>query len=189
MTVKAIVIFAWVILAAPAYAHKPGESLDEFIGQREPAFEVTGLDGIPPLDLVDVAGNTIDLNNLKEQVVVLSFVPEGCGVICDEQQALLSRVRDEVNITPMRDMVTFVVVTDVTLSAVEPSPNLVIASQEGKAAGSVQLFATLSERAVNGPLVHMIDRDGKHAGIFHGSEFVYLNMVLYINGLTNARRH
>ncbi|MEY8828836.1 cytochrome-c oxidase [Sedimentitalea sp. XS_ASV28] len=186
---KAIVILASLILAVPANAHNPGESLDEFIGQREPAFETTGLDGIPPLDLVDVAGNKVDLNNLNEQVVVLSFVPEGCGTICDEQQALLSKVGDAVNITPMRDMVTFVVVTDAATRAMESSPNLIVATSEGDVAASAERYATLSSRTAEGPLVHVIDRDGLHAGIFHGSKFVHVNMVLYINGLTNARRH
>ena len=38
-------------------------------------------------------------------------------------------------------------------------------------------------------MVHVIDRDGRHAGIFHGADFGHVNMILYINGLTNAHPH
>ena len=189
MTMKAFVILASVMLAAPALANHPGERLDEVMEQKEPAFEATGLDGIPSLDLVDVAGNAVKRDNLDEQMVVLSFGPEGCGEICDVQQALLSRVRDGVNITPMRDMVTFVVVADAPLPAMEPSPNLVIASPEKTVAASAARYVMLSSRAIQGPLVHVIGRKGRHVGIFHGSDFVYVNMILYINGLTNAHPH
>ena len=33
---------------------------------------------------------------------------------------------------------------------------------------------------------HVIDRGGRHAGIFHGAAFRRINLVLYINGRTNA---
>ena len=34
-------------------------------------------------------------------------------------------------------------------------------------------------------MAHVIDRNGRHAGIFHGSDFSKTNLTLYINGLTN----
>ena len=47
-------------------------------------------------------------------------------------------------------------------------------------------FAALSARVTDAPMVHVIDRGGRHAGIFHGAGFGRINLVLYINGLTNA---
>lgn len=38
-------------------------------------------------------------------------------------------------------------------------------------------------------MIHLLDRDGRQVGIFHGSEFQPMNLVLYINGLTNAHPH
>jgi protein SCO1/2 len=35
-------------------------------------------------------------------------------------------------------------------------------------------------------MVHVIGRGGRHAAIFHGGGFSRINMVLYINGLTNT---
>ena len=50
-------------------------------------------------------------------------------------------------------------------------------------------FAALSGRDSRLPMVHVIDRGGRHAGIFHGAEFGHVSMTLYINGLTNAHPH
>lgn len=43
-------------------------------------------------------------------------------------------------------------------------------------------------RGIGGGAVdaHVIDRRGRHAGIFHGANLGPVNMVLYLNGLTNA---
>jgi protein SCO1/2 len=38
-------------------------------------------------------------------------------------------------------------------------------------------------------MIHLFDRKGQQVGLFHGSEFVPLNLVFYINGLTNAHPH
>ena len=35
------------------------------------------------------------------------------------------------------------------------------------------------------PMTFVVDRFGRIAGIFHGSAFGQVNMLLYINGLTN----
>ena len=35
------------------------------------------------------------------------------------------------------------------------------------------------------PMAHVIDRNGRHAGIFHGSDFSKTNLTLYINQLIN----
>jgi protein SCO1/2 len=39
---------------------------------------------------------------------------------------------------------------------------------------------------MHGAVFHVIDRGGRLAGKFHGLDFDPMNMVLYINGLTNA---
>jgi len=38
-------------------------------------------------------------------------------------------------------------------------------------------------------MIHLLDREGQQVGVFHGSEFVSLDLVLYINGLTIAHPH
>jgi protein SCO1/2 len=41
---------------------------------------------------------------------------------------------------------------------------------------------------MHGAVTHVIDRGGRFAAKFHGLRFDTLNMVLYINGLTNNVR-
>lgn len=53
-------------------------------------------------------------------------------------------------------------------------------------AESARRFTALSDRSPSSPLVHVIDRGSRHAGLFHGTGFQKINLVLYINGLTNA---
>ena len=37
-------------------------------------------------------------------------------------------------------------------------------------------------------MVHVIDRNGRHAAIFHGAEFQKTNLTLYVNALTRRNR-
>lgn len=183
-------LFAMLLMAstAPVAAHHPGDRLDEVMAEKEPAFEPTDPRRLPMLALTGTDGDSLDLTGLSDRIVVLSFVPESCGAPCADQQALLQAVQEAVNVTPMREMVEFVTVGEVAAQdrgwdagnwrALTPTDNTVT---EAAAA-----FAALSESGADAPLVHIIDRGTRHAGIFHGPDFGRINMVLYINGLTNA---
>lgn len=183
-------LFTTLLIAstAPVAAHHPGDRLDEVMAEKEPAFEPTDRRRLPPLALTGTEGVDLDLSQFDDRIVVLSFVPESCGAPCADQQALLQAVQEAVNITPMRDMVQFLTVGD----AAAPDPgwqagNWRLATPaDGTVAEAAGTFAALSGRAADAPMVHVIDRGGRHAGIFHGPDFGRINMVLYINGLTNA---
>lgn len=183
-----VLIAALLAGAAPARANHPGGRLDEVMAEKEPAFEATGLWRLPDIRLAAADGSPLDPGDLEDRIVVLSFLPEGCGAPCADQQAALREVQKSLNITPMRDMVLFVTVGATTLS----DPARDSANWRGAVAGTGPVddaagaFAALSDRADGAPMVHIIDRGGRHAGIFHGAGFGKINMVLYINGLTNA---
>ena len=53
------------------------------------------------------------------------------------------------------------------------------------AAGQIATYAALSTRKDLVRMTYMVDRLGRVGGIFHGIAFGQVNMVLYINGLTN----
>lgn len=189
------VMFAPVLLAAilagaaPARAHHPGERLDEVTAAKEPAFEPTGIWRLPDTRLAAADGSPLDLGDLEDRILILSFVPEGCGTPCADQQALLREVQRSVNVTPMREMVLFVTVggRDVTDSGWEAVSWQGAVPENGPVAEAAARFAAFSDRTEDAPMAHIIDRGGRHAGIFHGAEFGKINMVLHINGLTNAR--
>lgn len=104
---KRLLILGLLIAAVPAFAHHPGERLDEVMAGKEPAFEPTDLQSIPDLALANEQGARLTLRDLRESIVVLSFVPHDCGAHCTEQQDTLASVQEQVNITPMKQMVTF----------------------------------------------------------------------------------
>ena len=188
---RSVLLVALLSLAAPAFANHPEERLDEVMAEKEPTFEPTDLGRLPALD-VQTADRELDLDALESQIVVLSFVTEGCGEPCVDQQALLAQVQEAIGVTPMRDMVSFVSVVSPRVTPEGPDAENWIAArpqEAGDASALAASFAALSDRDSNGPLVHVIDRGGRHAGIFHGTDFGHVAMTLYINGLTNAHPH
>lgn len=180
---------AAVLLASPAFAHHPGDRLDEVTAAREPAFEVTDTRSLPHLELIDAASRGVELDGMTDRIIVLSFTPEGCGAPCDAQQRLIERVRQAVNITPMQNMVSFVNVAEPGAAWFAAGENCIQASSlPGEPVADLsEAFSGLSSRGGTEPAVHIIDRGGRHAGLFHGSAFRHADMMLYINGLTNMR--
>lgn len=183
-------LFPALLLAAqPAFANHPGERLDEVMAETEPAFEVADRSSVADLDVEGQHGDPLRLGDLQDQIVVISFVPQGCGDPCAEQQAVLAGVQVQVNITPMKEWVTFVTVQGAVVSIEAPWDDanwrLAVPSNGETAATAADRFAALSSRDRTLPMVHIMDRNGRHAGIFHGAEFQKINVTLYVNGLIN----
>lgn len=171
-----------------ALADHPGERLNEVMAAKEAAFEP--FDGpAPELPLREADGGKLDLADFEDKIVVLSFVPEDCGSPCADQQQLLVQVQRDVNVGPMRDMVTFVTVAGPTrlLPRQWNSSNWIPAvTSSGPVGQEASRMAATSGRDQKAPMVHVLQRGGRQAAIFHGAEFRPTNMLLYINGLTNA---
>ncbi|OZB13963.1 MAG: cytochrome-c oxidase [Rhodobacterales bacterium 34-62-10] len=184
---KNILLLIALVAGLPAYADHPGDRLDELMAQKEPAFAAVDLNELPALDLLSPDGEPLDLESLSDQVVVLSFVSSNCGLPCADQQALLEKVRGGVNASPMLDMVTFLVVTDASDPVPGPiAENVVVARAEKPMEDLVERYRAIAPDHPEAPLVHVIARGNRHAGIFAGSAFRHINMILYVNGLTNA---
>ena len=162
------------------------------MAQKEPAFEAASHWRMPDLELVTENGEPLSLDDLQDQIVVLSFVTEDCGAPCAEQQAALADVQASLNVTPMRDMVTFVTIHSADQmpsedwDAVNWRSATLDADATARLATVAADFATLSTRTSGSPMVHVIDRRSRHAAIFHGTNFGRVNAVVYINDLTNA---
>lgn len=185
---RAVATLAAIVLAlsvAPAAAHHPGERIDEVMAEREPAFEATDLRRIPALNLMVAGGDTLALSDLENKIVVLSFMPADCAAPCEAQQALLRRVQEGVNVSPMRDQVMFLTVGTAAATGWDKTNWQPVTAGQG-AAKAADRFAGVSERDSAAPLVHVIARGGRHAGIFHGADFGHVNLILYISELVNA---
>jgi len=189
---KRLLILAVLLAAQPAFANHPGERIDEVMTEQEPAFEVVDHPSTPNLDVEKSGGDVLRLGGLHDKIIVLSFVPRNCNSPCAKQQAVLAAVQEQVNVSPMKEMVRFVTVHDADVSIEAPwdeaNWRLVIPTDEETTAAAVDRFAALSSRDRELPMAHVIDRNGRHAGIFHGAEFQKTNLTLYINGLINNVR-
>lgn len=187
---KGLLIIGFLITAMPALADHPEERLDEVMAEKESDFEPTDVGPVPDLALTNENGARLTLRDLQERIVILGFVPRDCGAPCTEQQNILASVQKQVNITPMRQMVTFLTIRDhgIASDARWESANWLPAAPSNETvAESARRFAALSARNPSSPPVQVIDRRSRHAGLFHGTGFKRSNLVLYINGLTNAR--
>lgn len=188
---KLPMLLAGLFLAAslPAAAHHPGERIDAVTAEQEPAFEPTDSWQMLSWQVNSPNREGLDLGELTDQIVVVSFAPADCQASCADQQVVLRKVQASVNVTPMRDMVQFMTISDAEIT--DPgwqTENWRPATlEDGALAQATKDFATLSARESNEPMIHIIDRHGRHAGIFHGAEFLRSNLVLYINGLSNNR--
>lgn len=186
---KRFLILAFLLVAQPAFANHPGERIDEVMTEQEPAFEVADRPSTPNLDVEKSGGDVLRLGDLHDQIIVLSFVRRNCDSPCAKQQAVLAGVQEQVNVSPMKEMVTFVTVHDADTPIEAPwdaaNWRLVISSNDETTAAAADRFTALSGRGQELPMAHVIDRNGRHAGIFHGAEFQKTNMTLYINGLIN----
>jgi protein SCO1/2 len=182
-------LLALLAMSEPALANHPGDRMGEAMAAKEPAFEQARRDP-PGLKLRAVDGTEFDLRDLEDQVVVLSFVSEGCGTPCADQQALLARVREAVNDTLMRELVSFMTVTthEGPMAAGRgDADRLALVPREDGAVAELGIdWARMSERGAEGPIAYVLSRGAQEAGLFHGSGFARVNMIRYVNGLTNV---
>ncbi len=192
-----------------ALAHHPGEELDEVMAAQEPFFQAID-QAAPEFDLAAPDGTVLSLPDLADQIVVLDYLPAECGNLCSERSERLAEVQEKVNASAMRDMVQFLTVAEdfaastpeateafAEAHGLDPVNWMLLVSQPGDPADAVRELAeayarllppTPDNEPAEGAAFFVIDRGGRLAGGFHGLDFEPLNMVLYINGLTNAPR-
>ncbi len=180
-----------LMVATPVLANHPGETLNQVMAAKEADFEAVAPRPAPALEWTDKTGDVGGMEELKGKIVAVSFAPSDCGAPCVNQQAKLAETLASLNASPMREMVQFVTLGDGKVATPEGYDNWTVAQlSDGKPAGDLAAaFASNTDRAGGEPMIHFLDRKGQQVGIFHGSEFVPLNLVLYINGLTNAHPH
>jgi hypothetical protein len=101
---------------------------------------------------------------------------------------LLRRVQEGANVTPMRERVTFVSVAapDTPVGTWDDVNWRRMTPKSGTVADAEARFRTVSERDGEAPLIHVVAHGGRHAGVFHGAEFAHVNLILYVNEMTNA---
>jgi len=196
------------VLALPAYAHPPGTDLDRLMGSEEKYFQAIDAPAAPGFELADAEGNPVRLSDFSDKIVVLNFVFASCTDVCPLHSDLIARVQAMVNDTPMKDMVQFLTVTTDPAAdtpevmkgygdahGLDPNNWTFLTNREGAPEDATR---KLSEeynvrfdpleggQQMHGVVTHVIDRGGRFAAKFHGLRFDPLNLVMYLNGLTNS---
>lgn len=177
------------MLGVPAAADHPGERLNEVTAEREPGFEAISRPG-PDLDLITADRQTVGLEDFAGRILVVNLRPSSCTLTCDAQHRALAQTVTSINASPMRGMVSFVTVTEgaADMDTLDAG-NWSILRARGRLEDLEARLAAGSERPDEDPLLHLFDRQGQHVGIFHGTDFEPLNLLMHINGLTNAHPH
>lgn len=190
--------------------HDAGHSLDETMGSEEQYFQAVDQPA-PPFELADVDGNPVQLSDFTDKIVVLDFVFASCTDLCPLQSEVLAEIQEKVNVSLMKDMVQFITVTtdpegdtpevmrsygeaheldpiNWTFLTVRPGDPEDTTRQLSEAYNNT--FTPIEDgQQMHGVVFHVIDRGGRLAAKFHGLQFEPVNMVLYINGLTDNALH
>jgi protein SCO1 len=202
---RAILSLAFVIAAAaPASAHSLKELEDQFTA-RDPYIQVVNRSA-PAFTLQDADGHATSLADLHGKVVVLYFIYASCPDVCPLLSEKIAGIQEQINATPMRDIVEFVAVTtdperdnpDV-LRGYGPAHGLDPVNWRFLTSGSAQPTATrelakaygleftpmADGTQMHGLVTHVIDKSGNLRARFHGLKFKDLSLILYVNALTN----
>lgn len=208
---KSRIVFAALSLllaSAPAtLAHHPGADLDKMMGSAEKFFQIIDEPAAPPFELADADGKVVRLSDFSDKIVVLYFIFASCTDLCPIHSEVIADIQRKINITPMKDMVQFLAITT------DPSTDTSeVLKTYGAAHGldaSNWMFLTIrqsqpedttrklseaykvrfepleDDQQMHGAVTHVIDRGGRFAAKFHGLRFDPMNVVLYVNGLSN----
>ncbi|WEX90266.1 SCO family protein [Sinorhizobium garamanticum] len=193
--------------ASVTLAHHPGADLDKMMGSSEKFFQVIDEAVAPPFELADANGKVVRLSDFSNKIVVLYFIFASCTDLCPIHSEVIADVQRKINITPMKDMVQFLAITTdpskdtpEVLKAygpahgLEPSNWMFLTTRQGQPedttrklseAYKVRFEPLEDDQQMHGAVTHVIDRGGRFAAKFHGLRFDPLNLVLYINGLSN----
>jgi protein SCO1 len=201
----AVALATVMIAGSQAAAHHPAD-LEGDLSKRERYFQPLEGDAAPDFTLEDADGREVSLEDFRGKVVVLHFIYAGCPDECPLHTDLIARVQEMVNRTPMRDLVQFVTITTdperdtpEVLKAYGPAHGLDPANWVFLTSGPerpeatrdlVQRFghrfaATEDGHQLHGIVTHVLDREGRWRANFHGLKFEPMNLVSYINALTN----
>ena len=194
----------WAMVPPPGYAHSL-KDLDSRLHKREKYFQPLDKEA-PDFTLQDADGGTVALSDFRGKVVVLHFVYANCPDVCPLHAERIAEVQRMVNQTPMRDLVRFVTVTSdpkrdtpdvmraygnthgldpVNWTFLTSGPKRLTATRELVEKFGHKFTEVEGGYQVHSLVTHVIDREGRWRANFHGLKFQSINLVLFINALTN----
>ena len=193
--------------AGPVVAHSL-QSLQQDLFKREKYFEIKNA-APPQFALADADGKFVTLADLRGKVVVLHFIYTRCPDVCPLHAEKIAEIQRMINITPMKEQVAFVSITTdpdsdtpEVLRSYGPLHGLVstnwmfLTKRKGDPEDATRKLAegfghgfdkANDGMQMHGIVTHIIDQNGRWRGNFHGLQFAPLNLVQFVNGLTNVQ--
>lgn len=199
-------------MAAALSAFAPGalahsvEETQSMIGQEERYFQAIDKPA-PEFTLRTADGRIVRMADFRDKVVVLHFIYTHCPDVCPLHAERIAQIQSMVKQGHMQDRVQFITVTT---DPTRDTPGIM--RQYGKAHGldpANWLFLTTTEDQpedatrrlaesfghkftkeeegyqMHSIVTHVIDREGRWRGNFHGLKFEPVNMVVFINAMVN----
>ncbi|MER9586192.1 SCO family protein [Mesorhizobium sp. M0276] len=166
---------------------------------------------MPDFTLRTADGRVVRPADLRGKVVVVHFVYTSCTDVCPLHAEKIAEIQKMVNGTPMKDQVTFVsITTDPARDTPEvlrkygpthglnPVNWLFLTTSQDQPEDTTRKLAeafghkfTKTEDGIqaHGIVTHVIDKEGYWRANFHGLDFAPVNLVTFINALTNNVEH
>ncbi|ETR79359.1 cytochrome C oxidase [Afipia sp. P52-10] len=192
-------------IIAPVLAHSL-EEVDQDLRDKDKYFQPVDSEA-PSFSLQDADGRVVSLAGLRGKVVVLNFIYTNCPDVCPLHAERIAELQVMINQTPMKAMVEFVTITTdpkrdtgevlrdygkahgldpvnwVFLTATPDQPE----DSTRKIAEAYGLKFTQGDDGMqmHGIVTHVIDQDGRLRARFHGLKFEPVNLVIFVNALTN----
>ena len=187
------------------YAHSLAELSQEFVTE-EKFFQPVDSEA-PSFTLHDADGHTVSLADFKGKIVVLHFTYTNCPDFCPLYAEKIAEIQKMINITPMKGMVEFIsITTDPKRDfgqvlkdfgnnhGLDPVNWTFLSAAPGAAEDSTRELAKSYGAEIkimpNGDQMHgvvtsIIRGDGRLVARFHSLKFENLNLVKFVNALTN----
>lgn len=201
-----VAIALWSAGAIPASAHSL-EELDAMLEDRETYYQPLDKEA-PDFALENAVGETVRLEDFEGKVVVLHFIYAGCPDVCPLHAERIAEIQSMVNETPMKELVQFITITTDPVNdtvevmrgfgeahGLDPINWTFLTTQSDQPEDYTRLLAegfghsfTVTEDGyqMHSVVTHVMDGNGRWVANFHGLGFEPTNILLFINGLTNA---
>ncbi|WP_413468614.1 SCO family protein [Mesorhizobium muleiense] len=189
----------------PAQAHSLDE-IDAMLQSDEKYFQPIDKPA-PDFMLRTADGRVVRTADLRGKVVVLHFIYTSCPDVCPLHAEKITEIQTMVNATPMKDRVTFVTITtdptrdtpDVLRNygpahGLDPVNWLFLTTTADQPEDATRKLAeafghkfalTDDGYQMHGTVTHVIDKEGHWRANFHGLSFAAVNLVTFVNALTN----
>lgn len=203
------VLLAALAVLVAGFGHAKAHSLDEvdaMLKSDEKYFQQIDKPA-PDFTLRTADGRIVRPTDLTGKVVVLHFIYTSCPDVCPLHAEKIAEIQRMVNGTPMKGQVTFVTITtDPTRDTPEVLRNywpahgldpvnwLFLTTTQDQPEDATRKLAeafghkfSLSDDGyqMHGTVTHVIDREARWRANFHGLNFAPVNLVTFVNALTN----